>query len=77
LLRVEGSEARHIQKVLRLKKGDKVTIFDGSGREYEGSIAETGSSSVTIEIQNTFSVQRDSLLNLSLAQSLLSQLYLK
>ena len=32
LLRIEGDEVRHIRKVLRLKAGDEILVFDGLGR---------------------------------------------
>ena len=35
----EGEEARHISRVLRLKRGERITGFDGRGREYIGTIA--------------------------------------
>jgi 16S rRNA (uracil1498-N3)-methyltransferase len=71
LLRVEGSEVKHIRKVLRLKAGDRITIFDGSAREYEGSIVESEPSFVSIRVLTTSSPQRDSPLGITLAQSLL------
>ena len=71
MLKVEGSEVKHIRKVLRLKAGDGITIFDGSAKEYEGTIVELGSSAVLIQIQNTLSPRRDSHLEITLAQSLL------
>ena len=71
VLRVEGTEARHIRKVLRLKAGDPVTIFDGSAKEYDGSIAVLGPSFVLVQIQKTSSPQADSRLEITLAQSLL------
>jgi 16S rRNA (uracil1498-N3)-methyltransferase len=71
VLRVEGTEARHIRKVLRLKAGDPVTIFDGSAKEYDGSIAELGPAFVLVQIQKTSSPQKDSPLEITLAQSLL------
>ena len=33
-----GTEARHIKNVLRLKPGDAVRLFDGTGVEYVGVI---------------------------------------
>jgi len=71
LLKVDGSEVKHIRKVLRLKTGDRITIFDGLTKEYEGTIVESESSSVSIRIQNAFSPERDSPLEITLAQSLL------
>jgi 16S rRNA (uracil1498-N3)-methyltransferase len=39
---LSGAEARHIKNVLRLKPGDAVRLFDGTGVEYAGVIV-TGS----------------------------------
>jgi len=71
MLKIEGSEVRHIRRALRLKAGDGIVVFDGSGKEYEGTIFEGGPSSVLIEIQNIISVKRESPLEITLAQSLL------
>jgi 16S rRNA (uracil1498-N3)-methyltransferase len=71
LLRIEGDEVKHIKKVLRLKAGDEMIVFDGSGKEYEGKIIEVGPSSVEIRIQNSFISKKDSYLEITLAQSLL------
>jgi 16S rRNA (uracil1498-N3)-methyltransferase len=32
-------ETRHLRDVLRLKVGDEIAVFDGTGREFHGSIA--------------------------------------
>ena len=32
---IEGDDVKHISKVLRLKIGDKITISDGQGTDYE------------------------------------------
>jgi len=71
MLRIEGNEVRHIRRVLRLKAGDAILVFNGSGKEYEGKIVEEGVSSVVIEIRNIFSSIRESPLEITLAQSLL------
>jgi 16S rRNA (uracil1498-N3)-methyltransferase len=71
MLRVEGSEVRHIRRVLRLKTGDRIVVFNGSAKEYEGTIIEEGPSSVVIRIQNVFSSKTESHLEITLAQSLL------
>ncbi len=36
---IKGPDARHIVNVLRLKPGDKIELFNGSGMEYEAQIA--------------------------------------
>jgi 16S rRNA (uracil1498-N3)-methyltransferase len=71
LLRVEGSEVRHIRRVLRLKIGDKLVLFDGSAKEYEGIIVEESPSSVVIKVEGIFSPPKESPLEITLAQSLL------
>ena len=71
MFRVEGNEAKHIRRVLRLKAGDEIIVFDGSGKEYEGTIVEERPFSVVIRIQNIFSSKRESHLEITLAQSLL------
>jgi len=71
LLKIEGDEVKHIRKVLRLRAGDKIIVFDGSGKEYEGTILEEKPSSVLVKVQNTFFPQKDSPLEVTLAQSLL------
>jgi len=71
MLRIEGDEVRHIRRVLRLKAGDEIIVFDGSGKEYEGTIFEERPFSVVIRIQNIFSSKRESHLEITLAQSLL------
>jgi 16S rRNA (uracil1498-N3)-methyltransferase len=71
MLRVEGNEVKHIRRVLRLKAGDEIIVFDSLGKEYEGAIIEETTSSVVIKIQNIFLSKRDSPLDVTLAQSLL------
>jgi 16S rRNA (uracil1498-N3)-methyltransferase len=71
MLKVEGEEVKHIRKVLRLKEGDEITVFDGLGKEFEGTIVEERLSSVVIRIENVTSSKKDSPLEITLAQSLL------
>ena len=71
ILRIEGDEVKHIRRVLRLKAGDEIIVFDGLGKEYEGTITEERPSSVVIRIQNIFSSKNESHLEVTLAQSLL------
>ncbi len=71
MLKVEGDEVKHIRKVLRLKAGDEIVVFDGLGKEFEGTIVEEGRSSVIVKIQRILSPGGDSPLEVTLAQSLL------
>lgn len=71
VLRVEGNEVRHIRRVLRLRTGDEIVVFNGSMKEYRGTIVEEGPSSVVIKIQDIVSSAKESHLEIHLAQSLL------
>ncbi len=71
LLKVQGGEVRHIRRVLRLKVGDRLVVFDGSSKEYAGVIVEETPSSVVIKLEEVLSPQRESPLEITLAQSLL------
>ncbi len=71
LLRVEGEEVRHIRTVLRLRAGDEIVVFDGSAVEYLGTIVEERPSSVVIKIKETLPSVKESVLEVTLAQSLL------
>jgi 16S rRNA (uracil1498-N3)-methyltransferase len=41
-----------VRKVFRLKTGDSIIVFDGSGSDYECRIADMGKESITLDIQN-------------------------
>jgi 16S rRNA (uracil1498-N3)-methyltransferase len=47
---IDKEEARHIQRVLRLKAGDKVILFDGSGYEYQALLLEEGTDGLAAQI---------------------------
>ena len=70
MLKIEGNEVRHIRRVLRLKVGDNLSVFDGSGREYEGTIVEEDPSAVRVMVQNILSSKTESHLEITLAQSM-------
>ncbi|NWG03888.1 MAG: 16S rRNA (uracil(1498)-N(3))-methyltransferase [Syntrophaceae bacterium] len=71
LLKIRGNEARHILRVLRLKLGDEIMVFDGLGNEFEGTIVEEASQSVVVKVKNIFSSKRESPIEITMAQSLL------
>jgi 16S rRNA (uracil1498-N3)-methyltransferase len=39
-MELDPAEARHARKVLRLGRGDRILLFDGSGTEWEGEIVQ-------------------------------------
>ena len=50
---MDSEESHHCSHVLRLNEGDRVTVFDGAGREGQATIASTSSSRVTLKIAGT------------------------
>lgn len=53
-VRIAGDEARHISRVLRLKRGDHLVLFDQAGTAYGGVLAESGADGVTVKIHESF-----------------------
>ena len=53
LIYIDGREARHILRVMRLKEEDTVIVFDGTGKEYTGFIKEAKTKSLIVEIVST------------------------
>lgn len=67
---ISGPDYRHIVKVLRLKPGDAVTLFDTESNEHHGKITEIGSRELVVEIIESRKVERDSPLHITLLQGL-------
>lgn len=67
---VGGSAANHIARVLRLREGDPVTLFDGRGGEYAARICGFSKSAVQLEVQEHRAIERESALDLTLAQGI-------
>ncbi len=62
---------RHVQ-VLRLAPGDVVTLFDGSGGEYEARIDDIGKKRVAATLGAHLAVERESPLAITLVQAVSS-----
>src|SRR3569833_4286706 len=69
---VEGTAANHITRVLRLRSGDALTIFDGTGGEFSARIEEFRKVSVVVSVEEHRNVDRDSPLTLTLVQGISS-----
>jgi 16S rRNA (uracil1498-N3)-methyltransferase len=67
---VEGSAANHITRVLRLRSGDALTVFDGSGGEFGARIEEFRKSAVVVSVEDHQTLDRESPLSLTLAQGI-------
>jgi 16S rRNA (uracil1498-N3)-methyltransferase len=64
--------AHHASRVLRLRLGDAVEMFDGLGNESHGVIADLSGKRVLVEQITSVSAQRESPLRTFLAQALCS-----
>jgi 16S rRNA (uracil1498-N3)-methyltransferase len=67
---VEGSAVNHITRVLRLRSGDALTVFDGSGGEFGARIEEFHKDTVVVSVEDHRALDRESPLPLTLAQGI-------
>lgn len=65
---IEGDAANHIIRVLRLKPGDPLIVFDGRGGEYTASIEAFRKDAVTVAVGDHSATTRESPFTLTLAQ---------
>ena len=63
-------EAAHITKVLRMKKGDKLILFDGKGKEFESTIEKIFHKELWVRRNKSISPTLPSPLKICLAQAL-------
>ncbi len=64
------ASAHYISRVLRLSPGGAVQLFDGSGAEFRGELAEVGKKTVTVELQEYLAGMPESPLRIHLGQGL-------
>jgi hypothetical protein len=50
-LRLDGREAHHALHVLRLKRGERVTVLDGAGNEFLCDVADAAKDSLTLAVK--------------------------
>jgi 16S rRNA (uracil1498-N3)-methyltransferase len=70
-LTIEGSEARHIHKVLRMGEGDQLTLMDEEGTRFEARILRAGAGSVQVRLERRLPAPPFPPLRLVLCQALL------
>ena len=70
---ITGSEVHHIKNVLRLKPGDGLKLFDGTGFEYEAAIVRVSAKKVTVEIQRKARAAAPSGVQIIVAQAFLKE----
>jgi len=67
---IDDKQARHVEKVLRLKPGDYIQGFDGTGREYILKLNGNINRGLSADIQDIIDNNNEPLLRLHLAQGL-------
>jgi 16S rRNA (uracil1498-N3)-methyltransferase len=65
---LEGNAASHVSRVLRLRVGEALTLFNGAGGEYAASIDAARGGRLTVAVGEPRAVERESPLTLTLAQ---------
>ncbi len=70
LIELTAENKHHAARVLRLKKGDFITLFDGNGGEYLAHIAVISKSGTTVAIEDFHDIDRESPLHIELAQAI-------
>lgn len=65
-----GDAANHIGRVLRLRPGDPLTLFDGHGGEYAAKVTEFQGAKVIVQVGDHRDVERESKLHITLLQGI-------
>ncbi len=68
---IAGSDAGHMVKVLRLKPGDKIVVFDGTGFDYDAEIVAISPDRATVSIAKKYPSRLESPAKITVAQALL------
>jgi len=66
---LKDATSHHAVQVLRLKQGDPVILFDGTGGEFSGHLAQIGKSACVVTIEYHHPIERESPLTITLVQA--------
>ena len=69
-IELDADAAHHATRVLRLAVGEAMTLFDGSGGEYDATLVRVDKRGATVRVERFVAVDRDSPLDLTLAQAI-------
>jgi 16S rRNA (uracil1498-N3)-methyltransferase len=69
-VRLGEDAAAHVRRVLRLKPGDAVTLFNGDGRDYRARIAQFGRGAAEVEVESRAPARAESPLAVTLVQGI-------
>jgi 16S rRNA (uracil1498-N3)-methyltransferase len=70
---IKGPDVKHIRKVLRLKPGEKIGLFDGTGMEYDAVIVKISSVTIEVLISRCFLTKAESPVQIIVAQAFLKE----
>ena len=68
---ITGKDVNHLKNVLRLKVGEKVNVFDGTGIEYHAVIASIETGTILIDLNEQFTSNLDSPVKVTIGQGFL------
>jgi 16S rRNA (uracil1498-N3)-methyltransferase len=66
-----ADEAQHLSRVLRLKAGDPLVVFNGRGDEFAAEVASVGRTRVTVRLLSRAAARAELAVSLTLAQAVL------
>ena len=67
---VTGQQARHIKQVLRLRNGDRLTVFNGDGKEYTAIFLQADRAAITLQVDTPIDTLPEPGLCIRLAQGI-------
>lgn len=72
-VKIVGEDVAHISRVLRMSPGDKITVCDGEGNDYDAVIEQVGKTEVTAKIIGSYVCEAEPSVRITLYQSLPKQ----
>lgn len=67
---ITGEQCHYVTRVLRLKSGDQMILFDGSGSEWVAKIIEAKKNRLLVELEKKTTPTRESPIKTTLIQSI-------
>jgi 16S rRNA (uracil1498-N3)-methyltransferase len=71
-LTLPPQQGRHVVQALRMRVGEPLTLFTGSGGEYEATIERIERRDVVVRVQRHVAIERESTFAVTLVQSLIA-----
>lgn len=69
-LELDPPAAHHVARVLRLRRGEPIIVFDGGGDEFEATIETVSKQRVSVRVERRVVISRESALSIYLALGL-------